>query len=89
MRKKKIYDDDDGRTIADMSGVGVPSPIFGGIRENPQQEETENPSQSFDMTRQERGAFILGAIGAGLLIALAFILGLGLAILLMILLWSH
>ena len=89
MRKKKIYDDDDGRTIADMSGIGAPSPIFGGIKENPRQEETDDPPQSLNMTRQERGAFILGAMGAGLLIALAFILGLGLAILLMILLWSR
>ena len=93
MKNKRIYDDDDGRTIADMSGVGAPSPVFGGYSERKaRHEEVEKPHNSemppFDMTRQERKMYIFGALGAALLIAGAFIAGLGLAILLMVLAWS-
>lgn len=90
MKNKRIYDDDDGRTIADMSGVSAPSPVFGGYgKKNITQEEDEKPEvQPFDMTRQERKMYIFGALGAALLIAGAFIVGLGLAILLMVLAWS-
>ncbi|MCH5201116.1 MAG: hypothetical protein J1F60_09160 [Oscillospiraceae bacterium] len=94
MKNKKIYDDDDGRTIADMSGVGVPSPVFGGFgKRNVTQEEGEQPRkpemQPFEMTRKERKMYIWGALGAALLIAGVFIVGLGLAILLMVLAWSR
>lgn len=91
-KKRKIYDDDDGRTIADMSGVGNPSPIFGGYiehkTEQTEQQDERPEMQPFDMTRKERGAYILGALGAALLIGMVFMVGLGLAILLMILVWS-
>ena len=89
MKNKRIYDDDDGRTIADMSGVGAPSPVFGGYgKKNITQEDEKPEVQPFDMTRQERKMYIFGALGAALLIAGAFIVGLGLAILLMVLAWS-
>ena len=95
MRKKKIYDDDDGRTIADMNGVGAPSAIFGGyVKKDVNRDENGSDGnkmpevQPFDMTRKERKMYIFGALGAALLIAGAFIVGLGLAILLMVLAWS-
>ena len=90
MKNKRIYDDDDGRTIADMSGVGAPASMFGGIgKKKSRQEEGEEEKQPLlDITRQERRMYIFGALGAALLIAGAFIVGLGLAILLMVLLWN-
>ena len=94
MRKRKIYDDDDGRTIADMNGVGVPSAVFGRYGKNDGRDGNYGDGnkmpevQPFDMTRKERKMYIFGALGAALLIAGAFIVGLGLAILLMVIIWN-
>ena len=98
-RRKKVHDDDDGRTIADMSGVNR-QPLFvpRGLRDasrKPQRQEPEDPQreerpwekQEELLSREERRWYILGALKAALLIALAFILGLGLAILVMVLAW--
>ena len=98
-RRKKVHDDDDGRTIADMSGVNR-QPLFvpRGLRDasrKPQRQEPEDPQreerpwekQEELLSREERRWYILGALKAALLIALAFIVGLGLAILVMVLAW--
>lgn len=76
--KKREYDDDDGRTIADMSGLdmGIPK------RQDPPREQENILSKS------ERRLYILGALKAGFLIAFAFIAGLGLVVGLLLLLWS-
>lgn len=98
-RKKRQYDDDDGRTIADMSGVGRPNPLFlpraplGRKKEEPEQpqqpqEGAERPWEDAPISREERRMYILGALKAALLIALAFIAGLGLVIVLMLALWT-
>ena len=97
-RKKREYDDDDGRTIVDMSGVGRPNPLFlprgpGGAKKEPAQPprpegEQERPWEDAPLTREERRMYILGALKAGLLIGLAFIVGLGLVIVLMLLFWT-
>ena len=93
-RKRKIYDDDDGRTIADMSGVSRPQLFTArGIEvEKPmsaEPEETEDrPWEDNSLTRKERSWFIFGALKAALLIALAFIAGLGLVIWLIIALYT-
>ena len=91
MKKRKEYDDDDGRTIADMSWVGAPAPMFGGLgkkKTGHDEPETEQTPPT-DLTRKERRMYIFGALGAALLIAGAFIVGLGLAILLMLLIWNR
>ncbi len=78
MGKKRAYDDDDGRTIADMSGLEM------GIPRNRRQDQGEE----IQMSKGERRFYILGALKAGLLVALAFIVGLGLVIGLLLLLWK-
>lgn len=90
MKNRKNYDDDDGRTIADMSGVGAPAPMFGGIGKKKMEQEQPEEEQTppIDLTHKERRMYIFGALGAALLIAGAFIVGLGLAILLMLLVWN-
>ena len=100
MARKKEWDDDDGRTIASMSDVGrqnlfIPrKPIREERRQNVPEAEHEQSKkdrpweQSEQFTRQERKWYALGALKAALLIAMAFIVGLGLAILIMLLLWS-
>lgn len=91
---KKQYDEDDGRTIVDMSGVGDDSLFsLGKISrkdfQNPDDEKkSKNPyDYSPDITREERRWYILGALKAALLIGGAFIVGLGLLVFLLTLIW--
>ena len=78
----KRYEDDDGRTIVDMSGVERPS-MFGHLpkRENPvfskPKEKPERPWEDSGYNRSERRSAVLGALSASLLIGLAYIVGLG------------
>lgn len=93
-KKRKEYQDDDGRTIADMSGVSRPS-LMGHM---PSRSRTRKPAdEAFstrsslpqeDMSPGARMWYMLGALKAALLIALAFIVGLGLLVLLMLLIWG-
>ena len=86
---RKIYDDDDGRTIADMSGIdgGFSNPF--GRKKKPVQDsdQTKNPHHEPIMTKKEEFWYIMGALKAALLIGGAFIVGLGLVILLMLTAW--
>jgi hypothetical protein len=94
-RNKKVYQDDDGRTIADMSGVSRPRMLIPGgpgqaksRTPEPEQEQPHRPWEEQGLTRQERRWYMLGALKAALLIALAFIVGLGVVILILLMLWS-
>ena len=96
MRAYKEHDDDDGHTIADMSDISHP-PTFFPHRERSKKQETRDPVQgdSFlfekkeePFTREERRVYVLAALKASLLIAAAFIVGLGVAILVMVLVWG-
>lgn len=96
MRNRREYEDDDGRRVADMSGVERPNLLT--VRTPPKQERAdaegdgaaqkkpvwENPAAS--MPKDDRKAFIWGALSAALLIGLAFLVGIGLVILLITLL---
>lgn len=87
---RKQYDDDDGRTIADMSGVSAPS-LFGHLPKRkaaPEQELPDVPSMESEISKEERRWYILGAMKAALLIGFAFIAGLGLVILLLMAIWG-
>ena len=89
-RKDRVYEDDDGSTIADMSGLSRPG-LSGGFRkpqrpaapqpEEPQRDEPWREAEPL-MTPEERRWYVLGAMKAALLIGLAFIVGLGLVVLL-------
>ena len=89
-------DNDDGRTVADMSGVeghgSFLSAVIGlrGERKR-RRREVESPVEDdggkIVLTREERRWYILGALKAAFLIFLAFAVGLGLIILLMVLFW--
>ena len=98
-RKKDRRDrqDDDGRTIADMSGVERRS-LFGfapvrreldGKRDAAEQDDGDDrPWEERSLNREETGHFILGALGAGLLIALIFIGAAAIFITLLLLFWK-
>ena len=74
---KKEYDDDDGRTIADMSFLDGQYRLF--RRKKRTQEETSDNPQPV-MSGEERRMYVKGAMSAALLRGLIFIGGLALAI---------
>ena len=85
-RENKDAFEDDGRTIADMSGVSRRN-LFGFVpRGNApapaERAESEAPSGDGAFSRKERIWAILGALKAVLLIGLCFAVGLALMILL-------
>ena len=81
--------EDDGRTVADMSGLDRPT-LFGqkeGTSRKKQQESEQSGGEYVPpLSRGDRWAFLLGTMKASLLIALAFLGGLGLCIWLLTLL---
>lgn len=88
---KKPYEDDDGRSFADMSQVERPS-FFGHIpglndRKDRASKVRRTAAPEDEMTRQERRWCVLGALKASLLIGLAYVVGFGLLVLLMVTLW--
>ena len=93
-RKKRVYEDDDGRTIADMSGISGPSMLVprstSGTSENSsaQPENSDHPWEDSEMSRKERLMCVLGAMKATMLITFAYLIGLGLVIFLLLLLWK-
>lgn len=72
---------DDGHTVADMSGVSSPLGQPAGGRE-------DSPPRLPPLEGKERGMFILGALKAALLIALAFLGGLALVTCLLLAIWT-
>ncbi len=65
-RKPRIYDDDDGHTIADMNVEGMP--WYDRDRRNRREDGEKKPP----MDRSQRQATIFAVVLAALLIALAF-----------------
>lgn len=81
-KKKKTYDDDDGRVIANMNVDGMPW----YARSKPREETPKNNDFS-DLTKGETREIIKGTLKAALLIGGAFMLGLLLFILFCVYIW--
>lgn len=90
-RKEKQYDDDDGRTIADMSslssGGGWKEHIAFKKKQEDDSGKEEKPWET-SFTREERRMYAMGALKAAILIALVFIAGLGLVTAGLLALWT-
>ena len=95
MAKKRTYQDDDGRTIADMSGI-EPSPML--FPRLPKREKQPQAPQSAgdrpwegqeQFTDEQRRAAMGGALKAAMLIAGVFIAAGAVAILVMQFIWNH
>ncbi len=83
-RKKKTYDDDDGRVIASMNVDGMPW----YMGEAPGREKKpDSASDLSDLTRGETWEIIKGTVKAGLLIGSIFMAAGGLFILFCIYVW--
>ena len=97
-RNERIYEDDDGRTVADMSCI-EPQPMLipriykrrdrADFREPDAPDANDRPwDTSGELNREERNAAIGGALKAGLLIGLTFLVAGALAIIAMQTMWS-
>ena len=94
MKRDRLPEDDDGRTVADMSGVGDQLSMFiprgRGRRRSLSDDPSENSGDNAPrLTREEKRTVIGAALRAGLLIALVFIAAGALLILLLQLIWNH
>lgn len=87
-RKKKVYDDDDGRVISSMNVDGMPwyweDPTG---RPDSQKREQKSPEDELQLTKKERRAMIGGVFAAALLIAGVFALAGFLFILFCVYVW--
>ena len=63
-RKKKQYDDDDGRVIANMNVEGMPWFLSDALKN-----KGRTDSDMSDLTKEESRELVKGAVKAGLLIA--------------------
>ncbi len=89
-KRKRQYDDDDGRTIADMSALSPGGGWKGSAPAKKQQKEPQREEKPWEdtFTKEERRMYTLGALKAALLIALVFIVGLGLLTAFLLFLWT-
>ena len=92
MDKRKQYDDDDGRTIADMSDIArqpLLLPRFKKDKTPPQEDATEQdkPWENNSFSKEERRSYIFGALGATFLIGAVFAVAFLILIILMVTVW--
>jgi hypothetical protein len=89
MSGKKPDFEDDGRTVADMSGITRQNlflprmPRKNGpvsTKQEPESSPSDRPWEDTSLSKKESLWYALGALKAALLIALAFLLGLGLVV---------
>ena len=89
-RRERVHEEDDGRTIADMSDLARPGMLgFRKPRQTsapspaaPEQPSADEPWREAEpiMTPEERRWYVLGAMKAALLIGMAFVVGIGLVV---------
>ena len=85
MAKKKVYDDDDGRVIANMNVDGMPwsmSDVL--LRRKKSDEKLQSSSDFSDVDTRE---IVKGAVKAGLVIAGVFLVAAALFVLFCIHVW--
>ena len=85
--KKDDKFEDDGRVVADMSGIERPRSIFDIFPRKPQNLKPKEQGESTPISKEERKAYTTAAILAALTIAGVFAVGLGLVVLILCLIW--
>ncbi len=85
MANKKVYDDDDGRTIVDMSDTEMMPLLF--PRPKRRREQTQSSSGQ-DLSRDDRRVIVFSAIGSALLIGAIFVAAAAIVIALMLWAWT-
>ncbi len=99
-RRARPFEEDDGRTIADMSGISRQPLLFPRMPGRPGRPEQDvgagpppaqppapapRPWEQDGLTKQEQLLYMLGAVKAALLVGGVFAAGLGLVVLLFLL----
>lgn len=94
-RGRDLYDDDDGRTIADMSQVSLPprwTPGFSHRSKNGVKESgdkvTSGAREKSALSARQRRWYAYGALKAGLLIGFVYVAGAGILIGILLWLWN-
>ena len=70
-KRKKTYDDDDGRVIANMNVDGMP---WHTDRSKEKSVDTNSNNEEISLTKAEQRAMMRGVVLASLLVAGAFVL---------------
>ncbi len=86
MKRREPFEDD-GRTVADMSGIYRESPLRLPRRKTEKMQEDTQPKPAY--TRKERIWAMLGAMKAVLVIAGVYILGLLVLLAILFLIWKR
>ena len=87
------FDDDDGRVVADMSGLERQPMLLPRLPKRKKENTAATPEDAgaqqpeLQLTAEERRSYMAGAVGAGLLIAGIFIAAAAIIITLLLLLW--
>ena len=80
--------EDDGRVVADMSGIERPRSFFDLFPRKPKSErKAESSENAPPIGKEERKAYTTAAVLAALTIAGIFAVGLGLVVLILCLIW--
>ena len=87
-KKPKEPFEDDGRTIADMSGVENPSTSLFGRLPRRRRDKSDQQTPTEPLTKEQNRMVIGGALLAALLIGGVFIIGGAIAIAVMLALWT-
>ena len=88
MAKKKVYDDDDGRVIANMNVDGMPWSMSDVLSRRRKSDEKLRSSEDFsDLSSKETREIIKGAVKAGLVIAGVFLVAAAIFILFCVHVW--
>lgn len=96
-RKPKKYDDDDGRVIADMSGISRPGMFLPGDskpvppsrpQEEEEKEENLRPWEDTGMSREDRRAYMWAALRSALLIGAIYLVAFALLIAFLLWIWK-
>ena len=87
-QRKRSFDDDDGRTIADMSGVQRDRMFLPrSLKKNGTFAKKEDGASEENWTADQRGSAVGGALSAAMLIAGVFIAAGGILIWLLTMIW--
>ena len=85
------FDEDDGRTVADMSGLERQPMLLPHLpkrkKENAGPEKPNGNQPELQLTKEERRAYVGGALGAAMLLGGVFIAAGAIVIVLLLLLW--
>ena len=86
--REKQYNDDDGRTVADMSGVERPSMFrIRSLKKHGTFAENEAESNKPQLSSEQRKSYLGGALSAALVVALVFIVAGAILIALLTAIW--